>query len=176
MAAKELITSQTLVSTAGSITFSSIPQTYTDLLIVISARGNYAGVNDDMVLSFNGSSSSHSWRILYGQGTGGFSTSGSSSGRYATTTGANATSSTFGSSQIYIPNYAGSTNKSVSSDSVAENNATGTFMEINAGLWANTAAITSITIADSPGTAFQIGSSFYLYGFKKGSDGITTVA
>lgn len=170
------IATQTLASTVSSITFSSIPGTFTDLWLTASARGNNAGVNDDLIVSFNGSGSNHSWRILYGTGSSAGSTSGSSNGRYMTTTGATATSNTFGSSEIYIPNYAGSTNKSVSGNSVSENNATGVFMEINAGLWANTAAITSLTVAISPGTLLQIGSTFTLYGVTKGSLAGVTVS
>jgi hypothetical protein len=71
------------------------------------------------------------------------------------------TASSFSSGEIYIPNYAGSTNKSYSIDSVTEQNATGALAELIAGLWSQTAAITQITLSSSN---FQQYSTAYLYG------------
>jgi len=72
------------------------------------------------------------------------------------------TASTFGNGQVYIPNYAGSNNKSTSADTVSEDNATLAYSALTAGLWSNTAAITSITIAAV--TNFAQYSTAYLYG------------
>ena len=82
-------------------------------------------------------------------------------------TGANATSSTFGNTEIYIPNYTSSNYKSLYSDSVTENNGTQILLGLNHSLWANTAAITSITIATATGGNYVQNSSFYLYGILK---------
>jgi hypothetical protein len=65
---------------------------------------------------------------------------------------------------IYIPNYAGSSNKSVSIDSVTENNATGAYSGLTAALFASTAAITSFGI--STGSNFVQYSTATLYGIK----------
>jgi hypothetical protein len=81
--------------------------------------------------------------------------------------GASATSSTFGNGELYIPNYAGSTNKSYSADSVAETNATATFMYLTAGLWSNTAAINSITMTPQGGSNFVQYTTATLYGISK---------
>jgi hypothetical protein len=83
---------------------------------------------------------------------------------------ANQTASTFNNAELYIPNYAGSTNKSFSVDSVNENNATLVDTAIMAGLWANTAAITSISIAGFSQSITQY-STASLYGILKGSGG-----
>ena len=82
-------------------------------------------------------------------------------------TGSTATSNTFGNSELYIPNYAGSTNKSSSADAVAESNTTTVFAYLNAALWSSTAAITSITLTpDAGGANFVQYSTATLYGIK----------
>jgi hypothetical protein len=168
----ELIASTTLGSNAASVTFGSggtIPQTYTDLLIVASSRGATTGIG----IRFNGDTgSNYSWRRLNGNGTLAASDSNTTYGGayntfvYTMQSQTSYTASTFGSTEIYIPNYASSNNKSVSTSSCAENNATQTIQGATAGLWSNTAAITSATLVCDGGD-FVTGSSFYLYGIKK---------
>jgi hypothetical protein len=78
------------------------------------------------------------------------------------------TASTFSNGEFYIPNYASANNKSVSFDSVTENNkATDQILALNAGLWADSAAITSIKLEVNGGT-YNISqySSATLYGIK----------
>jgi len=162
-------------STAGSggvasVTFSSIPATYTDLVIKYTARSTYTTFPGDAIdvrLTFNGSSSGYTERMLYG--TGSAAASASTSGSFINWGGIQTntaqTANTFSSSEIYIPNYAGSTNKSMSIDAVQENNATASNSRLVAALWANTAAITSITLTPDYGN-FAEYSSFYLYGIK----------
>jgi hypothetical protein len=149
---------------ASSISFSSIPGTFTDLCVKFSARDNSSYIANNIAISFNGSSTSFSVRNLYGNGSS--ASSGTQTNAAALAAAANATASTFSNSEIYIPNYAGSTNKSYSGDSVSENNATEAYDWFYAGLWSNTAAITSITIAAGSSATFQNYSNFYLYGIK----------
>jgi len=161
----ELIASSAVGSGgASSITFSSIPSTFTDLCIKFSARDNSSYIANNIDLSFNGSTASFSVRNLYGNGTS--ATSGTQSNAAGLAAAANATANTFGNSEFYIPNYAGSTNKSYSGDSVSENNATEAYDWFYAGLRSNTAAITSITITAGSSATFQNHSNFYLYGVK----------
>ena len=80
--------------------------------------------------------------------------------------GATALANTFSNCSVYVPNYAGSTNKSFSADLTAENNTTGTNMQLVAQLWSDTSAITSLVFVPGNGTNFVSGSSFYLYGIK----------
>jgi hypothetical protein len=150
---------------ASSISFSSIPATYTDLVIKVSSRSAFSTfINDPILATFNGSTSNFSAIYL--------TTNGSSlfSGTFARDIGdsasSSATSNTFSSNDIYIPNYAGSTNKSYSVDHVLENNATSTNMGFVAGLWSNTAAITSITLTSNNGSNFLQYSTATLYGIK----------
>jgi hypothetical protein len=163
---------------AANIEFNSISGTYTDLAILISGRSNRANPDDWLTIAFNGSSANYSGRRLYGSG------SSVTSDQNALTTvidsglidGNNATASTFASVLVYIPNYAGSTNKSVSIDSVMENNATEAYQLIGASLWSDTAAITSIVLDSRFGGTWQEYSSATLYGILKGSSGGVTVS
>jgi hypothetical protein len=147
---------------AASIDFSSIPSTYTDLVVKICGRGTRAAVFDYYQIKFNTSTSSFTGKYLYGAGSGS-PASGSETNYGGTIPAANATASTFGNTEIYIPNYAGSTNKSYSVDSVSENNATAAEAVFYAGLWSNSAAINQITIIAANGNLAQY-STAYLYG------------
>lgn len=149
---------------ASSIDFTSIPQTYTDLCIKISLRETAAVIDGSCFIKFNGGSSP-SVRYFQGNGSGG--ASGTTSNYVAYIGGANETANTFGNGEIYIPNYAGSSNKSYASDSVNENNASTAYMILIGGLWANTAAITSIALTPTSGQTFVQYSSATLYGIKK---------
>jgi hypothetical protein len=76
------------------------------------------------------------------------------------------TASSFASSEVYIPNYAGSSTKSTSTDSVQESNETGVYMTLYAGLWSGTAAINQITFYDEVANFAQY-STATLYGILK---------
>jgi hypothetical protein len=167
------------ISASGvtAINFDSIPSTYTDLALVVSIRSTEGTVGSNAEIRFNGVSSGYSSRLLYGAGSGnGLSaTGGSNRIQWApTTAGNNSTTNTFGNALIYIPNYASSNAKSVSIDAVAENNATASRTDLNAALWNNSAAITSIAFTWEQAANFAIGSSATLYGITKGSSGGVT--
>jgi len=154
------------VSTAvASITFSSIPQTFTDLKIVLCARSSRASNLEDAVnISFNTLTTNFSGRILYGSGSAAASTTTT---RYASNIPATtATASVFGNSEIYIPNYTSANHKSFSADSVGENNATEAYIILIAGLWSDTAAITSIGLTSLNSANFVQYSTATLYGIK----------
>ena len=153
-----------LNASAASVTFSNLNTLtgYTDLKVVYSVRTSKSAVNENVFLSFNGSTSSFTARWFYGDGsTVGNSTTGRIGGFG---NGNTATANTFGSSEIYIPNYTSANNKSYSVDAVLENNATLAYLGPIAGLWSNTAAITSITLAPETGPNFLAGCTFSLYG------------
>ena len=152
---------------AAAIEFTSIPQTYTDLCMKISARSLMTGTTFATgVLFINTNTSNGSWRNLAGDGSFGFSNSNSGyiDGTYFPAT--NATASTFGNVEFYFPNYTSANAKSVSMDGVTENNATLAYVNMRAILWNSTAAITSIGI--NAGTAnFAQHSTATLYGISK---------
>jgi hypothetical protein len=150
---------------ASSISFSSIPSTFTDLAVKISARTNWSnGVNADGInIRPNGSTSSRTAIRLYGSG----SAAGSDTNiNPIAASNASSTASTFGNAEIYIPNYAGSANKSMSIDGVSETNATTTYAGFAAFLWSNTSAITSLELYPENGTLLSQYSTATLYGIK----------
>jgi hypothetical protein len=153
---------------ASSISFTSIPQTYTDLVVRTSYRTNAADIYDQLRLTFNGSSTAvYSFRGITGAGSGtpgSESSSSVSSIKVAPGVGNSATASTFTNDEIYIPNYTSSNNKSLSSNAVGENNATTAYASMFAGLWSNTAAITQITLVPESAGNFLQYSTATLYG------------
>lgn len=153
---------------ASSVTFNNIPQTFTDLKIVVSSRSN---TNDGgnswrgQVFYFNGdTSNSYAWINIFATGSGIFNGNQTATGNMSIGWASSnvATANTFNNTEIYIPNYAGSNYKSVNIDNVSENNATAAGMSLIAGLFIKTNAISSITFADGGG--FSQYSTFTLYG------------
>ena len=163
-----LLNNTTLGSTQSAITFSSISNAYTDLRLKCSVRTTAGVTVDNIFFSVNGSSVSYLNRMMYGTGNGGNAVSSTGSTTYFDSLiqpGANSTANTFGYTEFYLPNYAGSTNKTISVESASENNGTA-WLIIAGGVWNNTTAINSVTITAPGGSQFVIGSSMYLYGIK----------
>lgn len=161
-----LISSNTLSSSAASVTFSSIPSTYTDLVLRVSARSD-AGASGILTLNAD-SGTTHSRTLLNGNGATAASLRSTGLSYDPMSYGINDssyTANTFSNAEVYYPNYAGSTNKPSSVFAVEENNATTSFIGLSANLWSNTSAITQIVITVSGGNLVT-GSSFYLYGIK----------
>jgi hypothetical protein len=169
-----LIASNVLSSNSSGVTFSSIPSTYTDLVVVCSVRSTRTGATFSSLRAyFNGNSTSTfaSATRITGDGASASSARDTSiaEGVFGGFDNAsNSTSSTFSSHKFYIPNYAGSTNKPISSISAQESNAITAYIQAHANLWSNTSSISSITLQDYAGGVNNIesGSSFYLYGIK----------
>ena len=157
-----LIASVTVgVGGAASIDFTSIPSTYTDLLLKVSARDSTT--NGEFYLRFNNSTTNYSDKWVYGTGSGTGSTTNTRLDYFMAL--GTSTANTFGSTDIYIPNYRIASNKSVSGDSVQENNGTAAYALLEAGLWSDTSAFTSINLV-AAGVAFAQYSTAYLYGIK----------
>ena len=178
-----LIETKTLGTAAASIEFTSIPQDGTDLMVVTSLRSDYGSDGYDGIrLNFNNVTGNWSFRYLLGLGSGSPSSGTNGYGlspNYAWVgngTDNFSASNTFGNTSFYIPNYAGSTFKSVSSDAVSEDNRTASVQFIGAALWSNTAAITQLRLAPGVGTNWMAGSTVSLYKITKGTDGIVVVS
>jgi hypothetical protein len=150
----------------SAIEFTSIPQTYTDLKILYSIRTTDNSVWYSSRITFNGTAFNvnSSQRGLYGTGSAAGSENYANS-EFIFVNGNNTTASVFGNAEINIPNYTSSNNKSISGDMVTENNSTSAITYLVAGLWSNSAAITSITLAPASGTFVQY-STATLYGIK----------
>jgi hypothetical protein len=147
----------TTLGTAATITFSSIPATYTDIVCVINATAAASTAYTN--LRFNGDTgTNYSWTLLTGDG--------------ATATSSRGTSTTFIPSLyrstaqptlaiIHLFSYAGSTNKTVLIENSSDLNGSGV-VDRRVGLWRNTAAITQISFA----ATLPIGTTATLYGIK----------
>jgi hypothetical protein len=171
----ELIESKTLVTAATSIAFTSIPQTFTDLVVLLSCRSNLSADTDYIGIRFNNSTTGFTTRILFGTGSTASTETNTSLGQprlVGHVPATNSTANTFGNTSIYIPNYTSSVNKQFSADSVTENNGTVVRNGFGAIVWANTAAINSITfeaLGNSTTNNYSVGSTISLYGILKGS-------
>jgi hypothetical protein len=149
---------------SSTIDFTSIPSTYTDLVVKLSARNTAASTL--VYYSFNGNSLNRDARLIYGDGTSVASVAyDTTDPRVMIMPESSYTANTFSNGELYIPNYAGSANKNWSSDSTQENNATLSYQFLMAGLWSNTAAINRITFGTFTGNFAQY-STATLYGIK----------
>jgi hypothetical protein len=148
-----------------SIDFTSIPSTYTDLKVVLSTRISALSSPDFLEMSVNGSLSNLTSRRVQGNGTGASSSTFNTS--YSVIETNNLTANTFGSTEIYCPNYTSSSAKSFSVEAVTENNATAAYIEMWAWLWNQTAAITSLGFTRTGGQTFLQYSTATLYGISK---------
>jgi len=152
----------------AEIEFTNIPQTYSDLCILTSVRGNqnngilyYIRFNQD-------SGANYSYRYILKDSTDGpISASGSSQSSMllGIVGGATPTASTFSNDFLYIPNYTGNNFKSINADIVMENGSSMQWMSMAAGLWSSTAAINNIRIFPNTNVWIE-GSKATLYGIK----------
>lgn len=165
MAATYTLISSVTVGSGGaaSISFSSIPQTYTDLVVKLSTRITNAVDVYGVLVSINGATnaSGFNWRRLQGDGSAASSQSGTN-GFAGHVEGTTYTANTFGNSELYFPNYTGSASKTFSIDDVTENNGTAAYAILTAVVWNTSSAITSFSFT-SAGTYAQY-STAYLYG------------
>jgi hypothetical protein len=150
------IATTTLGSATNSYTFSSIPSTYTDLVIVFSGSSSSAG--DFFGVQYNSDTSS-SYSNTYIGGSGTAAITGQSInynlGRNGVVYSAQA------NTIISIQNYSNATTyKTAISRSNTAANSTTAFVS----LWRSTAAITSIKILVESAANFTVGSTFTLYG------------
>jgi hypothetical protein len=163
----EPIQTQTIGTAVATITLSSIPQTYTDLVVVASVGNTLTSAN--MQIRFNSdTASNYSQTTLAGDGSGAVA-----SNRYSGATNISPIereemsdiANTYSLSIINIGNYSNTTTykSTLSRSSTPNSSSPGT--DVQAGLWRSTAAITSITLLVNTGS-FTVGSTFTLYGIK----------
>ena len=154
---------------ASSIEFTSIPNTYSDLLVVLSVRTSKAGsYTGSFAMQFNGDTgSNYTNRDLYGTGSVAGSASTVNAAGYfneGAVDSAGNTAGIFSVNSIYIPKYLSSQRKSFSSDFTAEDISTAAYAIMTSGIWTGTSAITSIKfISDSNWAQY---STATLYGIK----------
>jgi hypothetical protein len=167
----QLISKQVLTSSQSSVTFSSIPQQFTNLRLVLSAKsdGTTASGYDNASMTFNGvGTASYNWTTWYmAQGGGAVSTAGgtgATSMQCAAIWNSHFASAGRGISVLSIPNYSdGSNIKLFSGLSSASDGGTAGVMQTYSGSFGATTALTSVTVTMNTGN-FISDSTFSLYG------------
>lgn len=169
-----LIQTVTLTSNQVGITFSSIPQTFTDLLMIASTRSNEPSVANG-VLSFFGSGSS---RTLTGNGSTVASVSQTGYALGGWVNASNSVGNTFSISTIYLPNYTNSlVTKMFLAESTMGSAGTGSIQGFASGSNSSAGSLTSIVLDTAgPSVSFVAGTTISLYGITAGSDSIVTTS
>ncbi len=161
----EPIATTTLGSAASSITFSSIPGTYTDLRVVFVGTTTLAG--ETLYYRFNSDSgTNYSITQLYGTGSSAASRNLTSATQLSTTFAYSLQDTNPQMITFDVFSYAGSTNKTTLGNHAGDNNGAGG-VDLTVGLWRSTSAITSIYMFASGGTTFKSGTTATLYGILK---------
>ena len=165
MATFEIISSQTVSgSSTSEVTFSSIPQTYTDLCLRFNAR-TIQGVTDDAgYISINQTgyqTTNYTGTVLQHYTT--TTTYAQNSSIYFVAPGNNATASTFGASEVYFSQYTTSGRKLAVIDSISDFGQANIYSHYGCFAKVDTNPITSISILVN-GTNYADGSKFFLYG------------
>ena len=162
MSTYEPIATQTLGSAAASVTFSSIPQGYTDLVLSLWVKSPVT--NGDMAMQFNfDTGSNYSNTQVYGDGSGAYSNRGTNQ-TYARV--GNNLQTNEGLTVVHIQNYSNSiTFKTILSRSGSAQSG-GVVAFVN--LWRNTNPITSLVITPGAGGNWGAGSTFSIYGIQVG--------
>jgi hypothetical protein len=146
-------------TSTASYTFSSIPGTYTDLILVQSVGNNSGSGSGGVRIRYNGDTgTNYSWTYLVGNGSSAFS------GRVSNQTfydiGIQNDTTNFAVITTHIQNYS---NTTTNKTAVTRGSASTTEESTNASLWRSTSAISSLTIIKTDGN-FKEGSTFTLYG------------
>jgi len=154
-----------------SVTFSSIPSTYTHLQVRAFSKGDYATASPVAIaFRFNGDSgANYAIHYLYGAGSGGGASGSFTSatvGYVGVISDAVDNANVFGACVMDVLDYT-NTNKYKTTRSISgyDTNGSGQIY-FNSSLWMNTTAVTSLTITPGAGTNFNQYSSFALYGVK----------
>lgn len=155
----EPIASQTLGSDSSSVTFSDIPGTYTDLVLVCSIKRTSA--NQNVRLRYNSDSASN-YSTTFLEGTGSAAASGRQTSATHMPIDYSTSTSAFAVSVTQIMSYA---NTNVNKTFVNRAGESGTSVVVHCGLWRSTAAITSVNLSTGTGS-MATGSTFSLYGIK----------
>ena len=170
MATYKIIGSYTVTgSSTSSFAFTSIPSTYTDLCLWLSARIDRAGQSRSGVkLTLNNNTSDYDWQRFAaydGNNQAGEAQNAQSYATFIQATASTTAASVFSSGLFYIAGYASSVFKTYSSDDVTPNaDVTTPFVvEWNGGRWQNNTAISSIQISGD-GYNFLADTTAYLYG------------
>jgi hypothetical protein len=167
--AYEVITKETIGTAVASVTFSSIPQMYTDLVLVCAARTSRAATSDNLIVRFNSDSTAiYSSTNLFGDanGIGTARSSNDTSCFWSYIPSASQSAGRFGVAHMNIMNYA---NTNTQKTTISSSGNYAAQLELTANQYRSTSAISAITILSGTASNIAVGSTFTLYGIKAGS-------
>jgi|LakMenEpi03Aug12_release.lakeMendotaPanAssembly.Ray.scaffolds.fasta_scaffold426809_3 hypothetical protein len=161
--AYKLIKTHTTTSSVSSVLISTIPQSFQDLKLVVSARSSAAQEDDALYVKFNSAATTYYSQVMFDNGGSvyGFRLTSAYAGVItANTSDANI----FSNSDIYIAGYASSTKNKAAVTSTTNETTSSNIRHDQAQLnWRSTAPITELLIEAGAGNIMS-GSTFYLYG------------
>ena len=163
VSAYEVISTQTLGSAVASVTFSSIPQTYTDFVLVVSNLSAASASNAFKMQVNSDTGNNYSCTFVEGDGTL------AESGRRTSTNSFNFMDQVIGTNaySINIINFMNYSNTTTYKTVLSRSSTAGTAVEAAVNLWRNTNAISSFVIFfAASGNDIQSGTVFTLYGIK----------
>jgi hypothetical protein len=160
----KILAQNALTDAAASVTFSSIPSGYKDLILWSSVRTNYNNSDDNLVISINGNTTSGDYYLSGISFASAVAFPVGNSRNWIKTSG-NSASNAFGINELYIGNYAATTGtKRVGTQGAAGGYENSRSHLASALSFSSSAAITSISLTPQSGTSILTGSTFYLYG------------
>ena len=162
----EKIATTTLGSAQATVIFSSIPQTYTDLVLVVFGANSGADANDTGYMQYNSDTgNNYSDTIVYTEGNTptSFRTTNSNAIGLWTIMGGTDTSR-YSSIIVNFQNYSNTTRYKTTLNRIGTPTSSGGWTNMSVGLWRNTNAISSILVGG--GSNWRSGSAFTLYGIK----------
>lgn len=165
----DLISTTTVGTAVASVSFSSVSQTYTDLVLVCAARTSRAATSDNLIVRFNSDSTAiYSSTNLFGDvnGIGSARSSNDTSCVWSYIPSASQSAGRFGVATMNIMNYANTTTQKTTISSSGNYAAQ---LELTANYYRSTSAISTITILSATASNIAVGSTFTLYGIKAGS-------
>lgn len=161
------IATQTLTTSAASVTFSSISGAYTDLILVATTRSLKAGTEDALFIQVNGDSSALYSRTELYNATSGRATGETSFKYHGKVAGNTASGGSFATSNINFMNYANTTTFKTLVARCGMADSTYTEVKMSVGLYRSTNAISSMVLTTESAASFAPGSTFTLYGILK---------
>ena len=163
VSAYEVISTQTLGTATSAITFSSIPQTYTDLVLIANSSTTTVASSEINKMTFNSdTASNYSTTATSGDSSNAYSFRQTSVGYIRAGRNSQNGDSYFVPNKIQIMNYANATTYKTIIASGAEATV---YIELDVGLWRSTSAITSVTLTAGTNN-YKVGCTFTLYGIK----------
>lgn len=151
----------------ANVEFTSIPSTYTHLSLMASvASERTAGTADDLIITYNGTSSGYTNKVLYAAGGTASGYTYTNSGVYWDTGGGSQFTSKFSNVEFFIPNYTNSENKLLWGEYAGPSDVTTQYVGLVGGTLTSTSAVSSIKIATWSGNDIAQYSKFTLYGLR----------